>query len=85
MAIQSKQIKEAIGILKEMPTIALNNQMLNIEKMKEIEEFQIFLKHLDESETITFLYLIQCSYTHGVTDGIDISKDLDQSIKRILK
>lgn len=85
MTISSKQIKEAVDLLSEIPTIAVNNQMLNIEKMKEVKEFQTFLKHLDEHETITFLYLIQCSYTNGASDGMDLSKHIDKIVHGIIK
>lgn len=85
MTISSNKIKEAMEILKELPTIALNNQMLNIAKMQKKEELQIFLEHLDANETIIFWYLIQCSYTEGVSDGLDISEHLNKSIRRVVK
>ena len=43
MTISSNKIKEAMEILKELPTIALNNQMLNIEKMQKNDGMEIFL------------------------------------------
>ena len=53
--------------------------------MQKKEGMEIFLEHLDANETIIFWYLIQCSYTEGVSDGLDISEHLNKSIKRVVK